>query len=266
MAVTILAAMACTSRDDGVSQHPSPSRVTSPPNEVIHNDTDITLGDCKLRLVHGLDAAKNLSESGPLIAYVRSDTCTACESLDSTIGDAICANSLQDKTIVADLGGIGGSSVPMLQLLDRGVIIDEQLGAQLLMNKNAASINIDNVDHFLIRNGLAVGNIHQIESRRGTLPWRSRQRRSLSGRGVSLIVMDNEDLSGWKIKNAIVAGCSLRGTDLRNADLSYSFFSHTDLTGANLSGTRMEDVRWNHVTCPDGHFSPHGPCGPAAGE
>ena len=78
--------------------------------------------------------------------------------------------------------------------------------------------------------------------------------------------MDNEDLSGWKIKNAIVAGCSLRGTDLRNADLSYSFFSHTDLTGANLSGTRMEDVRWNHVTCPDGHFSPHGPCGPAAGE
>lgn len=268
MAMIFLIAMACASRDEGAPQRPSPdpSPITPPPGTQVPDNTEIVLGHCTLQLVHGLDAAKELSKVQAEIAYVRSDTCMACESLDTIVGERICANSLQDKTVVVDLTGVGGSSVPKLQLLDEGRIIDEHLGSQFAINHNAEIINNDYIDHFLIRNRLIIGNIDQIESRRGNLSSRAKKSRSLSGEGVSLIVMDGEDLSGWKIKNAIVVGCSLRGTDLRNADLSYSYFGYTDLTGAKLDGARMEDVRWNHVTCPDGHFSLRGPCEPALEE
>ena len=215
-----------------------------------------------MRAVPGLDAAMEASKEGPAIVYVRSDACSVSASLDAVVGERICANGLKDKTIVADVTGVGGSSTPRLLWVDGGRVIDEHLGSQHPLNHNAAIVNGDYVDHFLMRNGLVAGELGPIEARRGGLPTRLRERRSMSGGGVSLMMLDGEDLAGWKIKNAIVAGCSLRGTDLRNADLSYSLFSHTDLTGAKLEGARMEDVRWNQVTCPDGRFSPRGPCEP----
>lgn len=268
IAVILLTVMACTPRDDGSSQSSLPARSPANPQKdpQITEDAEIVMGHCRLRLVHGLNAAINLSKTKAKIAYIRSGSCMACESLDDVVGDRICANNLIEKTVVVDLTGIGGSSVPKLQFLDEGRIIDEHLGAQFSLNNNAEVINRDYIDHFLIRNNLIRGDINGIESRRGTLSSRAKRARSLSGEGVSLIVMDGEDLSGWKLKNAIVGGCSLRGTDLRNADLSYSYFTHTDLTGAKLDGARMEDVRWNHVTCPDGQFSLRGPCGPGSSE
>ncbi len=88
----------------------------------------------------------------------------------------------------------------------------------------------------------------EIRHRHSRRLMRSLKIKSLSGKNLTGVELNEACLAGFDLRHTDLHGASLRGTDLRDANLSGANLSGADLTHASLGGARLCGALYDAAT------------------